>query len=78
MPKLVRLLALHAGLGFALGVAFAATLVLADVGGLKQLLDASPDRLLALGALETLCGLTFASLVMGWAVMTLPYGEPDD
>jgi hypothetical protein len=68
---------LHAGVGFAFGVAFAAMLVLLDAGGLGNLFKSLPDSLVALVLLEVFCGLTFGSLTIGWAAMALPYADPE-
>lgn len=77
VPRLLVFLGLNAGLGFMLGVVFAAVVILTNVAGLKGLLDASDSPYVALVMLYVMCGLTFASLVTGVAVMSLPRDEPD-
>jgi hypothetical protein len=77
MPRLLRYLAVHCAIGFALGLAFGGLVVLSNVGGLRDLIASSADALIALPALLALCGLTFASLVMGGAIMMLPEGQAD-
>ena len=72
MPEFLRYLGPHTAAGFALGIAFAALLLLSNVGNLRDLLAASSEMGVALGALLTLCGLTFAAVVTGAAIMTLP------
>lgn len=78
MPILLRFLALNLGVGIGLGVAFAALLVLGNVGGLKTLIETSAEPYFAIFLLYFMCALTFGSLSMGAAVMLLPYPEPED
>lgn len=73
---LLFFLAVHCGIGVALGVAFAAMIVLLNVGGLKDLLEASSDPVTPLFMLYSFCGLTFGSLKMGVAIFALPYDTP--
>ncbi|MEQ8825524.1 MAG: hypothetical protein RIC14_14240 [Filomicrobium sp.] len=75
MPMLLFFLAVHCGMGVALGVAFAALLVLFNVAGLKDLLSESSEPVVPLLMLFTFCGLTFGSMKMGAAIMTLPYDD---
>lgn len=77
MTRLLRFLAINAGLGFACGVAFACLLVLGDAGGLGGLMSRSSDGVIALLLLQFFCGLTFASLVVGGAVMLQPYRDEE-
>lgn len=76
LPKLLIFLAIHCGIGVAVGVAFASALVLFNVAGLKDLLEASSEPALPLIMLHLLCALTFGSLSMGVAIWTLPYNGP--
>ena len=71
-PRLLVFLALNTALGFALGVAFAAVIVLTDIAGIKGVLEASDMPYFAMLLLFVMCGLTLASLVAGAAVMSLP------
>lgn len=75
VPRLVRHLALHLGVGAALGVAFTALLVGANVTGLGELIEASGSPVLAKVMLCAANVLTFGSLAMGIGVMTLPWGD---
>ena len=75
VPRLVRQLALHLGVGAALGVAFTAMLVGANVTGLGDLIESSGSPLLAKVMLCAANVLTFGSLAMGISIMTLPWGD---
>lgn len=75
MPSIARFVLLHCALGFAIGVAFAALVVLANFAGLYDLISRSSDALTALIMLLVFSGLTAGSLVAGGAIMTLPYDE---
>jgi len=72
LPPLLGFLLGNGIIGFALGIVCAGLIVLTNVGGLNDVLAASDVGLLGLGALFFLFGLTFASVVMGAAVMSLP------
>lgn len=76
IPMLLFFLAVHCGMGVALGVAFAALLVLFNIAGLKDLLANSSEPVIPMFMLFTFCALTFGSLKMGIAIMTLPYDDP--
>lgn len=71
-PRLLVFLALHTALGFALGIAFAAVVILTNVAGIKSILEASDMPYVAMIMLFVMCGLTLGSLVVGAAVMSLP------
>ena len=71
-------LGLHGAMGAAIGVAFAAALILLDVGGLRGLLNASAAPFLPMAMLYVACALTFAGAKMAAAVMSLPDPEGDD
>lgn len=75
---MLRFLALNLGVGVGIGVAFAALVVLANVGGLKGLINGAENPWLAMFLLYFMCALTFGSLAMGIAVMSLPYPSPDE
>lgn len=74
-PRLVRHLALHLTLGGALGVAFTAFLVGANVAGLGDLIESSGAPVIPKLMLCAANVLTFGSLAMGVSVMTLPWGD---
>ena len=78
VPKLLFFLAVHCGIGVAVGVAFASALVLFNIAGLKDLLEGSSEPALPWIMLHLLCALTFGSLSMGVAIWTLPYDGPKD
>lgn len=71
MPRLLRLLAVNAAFGFALGAAIALGVVLINVGGIGDVLAASDSRAIGYVLLVAGFGLTFASLAMGGAIMML-------
>lgn len=72
LPVLVRFLMRHALIGFGIAILFVAALLGVDAKGLRTLMLASPDGLLAAGVLTFAMGLTFSSVQMGIAVMLLP------
>jgi hypothetical protein len=78
VPVLLVYLGLHGAMGAAIGVAFAAALILLDVGGLRGLLNASAAPFLPMAMLYVACALTFAGAKMAAAVMSLPDPEGDD
>lgn len=71
MPRLLRLLAINAAFGFALGTAIALAVVAINVGGIGDVLAGSDSRAIGYVLLAAGFGLTFASLAMGGAVMML-------
>lgn len=80
VPLLLIFLGLHGAMGAAIGVAFAATTILLDVGGLRGLLNASAAPALPMLMLYVAFALTFAGAKMAAAVMSLPSTplRPDD
>jgi hypothetical protein len=72
MPHLVKFLALHAVIGFAIGLAAVVLIVYEDIGRIGTLIETSSQRWLALGLLSFVFGLTFASVQMGFAIMLMP------
>lgn len=78
VPKLIRFLGEHLMLGVAIGVAFAALILMTDISGIKSLIAESDNPYLAITLLYAMNALTFASLTMGIAVMTMPWDEPCD
>lgn len=71
LPRMVRYLGVHCALGAILGCLFAALMIIVNVGGLRDLLEASDQPYLPLVMLYIMCALTFASIVMGIAVMSM-------
>jgi len=78
LPKLLRFLGEHLVFGVAVGVAFAALVLMSNISGIKNLIEASANPYLAVALLYAMNALTFASLSMGIAVMTLPMDAPCD
>lgn len=69
MPPLVRFMISHAAVGFLLAIVFVGLLLAIDISGLRTLMLSSDKGGLALFLLTFFCGLTFASVQMGIAVM---------
>lgn len=63
--------------GMGLGVAFAIGVYGLDLGHIRTLVNKSPDGVLAMALLTAGSVITFASAVMGGAVMLLPRGDED-
>lgn len=61
--------------GIGLGLVFALGVYLLDLGHIRILAGKSRDGMLALGLLTVGSVITFASVVMGGAVMLLPRGD---
>lgn len=78
VPFLIAFLGRHLALGVAFGLTFAAGLILLDIAGLKTLLETTSDPFVAVALLYAFNALTFGSLAMGIAVMTLPMDEVCD
>lgn len=78
MPPLLRFLLLNLGVGIGVGIGFAALVVMGNVGALKTLIAGAENPWLAIFLLYFMCALTFGSLAMGAAVMSMPYGTPED
>jgi hypothetical protein len=74
-PELVRFLVRHAAVGFAISAAFVGLILAADPNGLGTLLAGAAGHPMPLVLLWFFCGLTFASVQIGAAVMLL--GEDD-
>lgn len=71
-PKLLRLLAVNAAIGVAIGCAAAAGLLLTDAGGLATLMSETGSYFAAGALLFGGFALTFGSLAMASAIMLLP------
>ncbi len=72
MPTLIRFLGRNMMFGFAIGVALASTMVLTNTAGLNDLISGDGHPYLAVFLFSFMFALTFASVAMGVAVMTLP------
>lgn len=77
LPKLVRFLLLHCGIGLAVGVIFASAIIQLNTAGIKDMLMASSEPFVPMFLLYASTALSFASLNMGVAVMTLPRDKAD-
>ena len=77
MPILLKLLVRHLVMGIAAGWVTLGMLLFVNIGGLRTILFASSDPILALILLAFGFTVTFGSLAMGVAIMTLPYGGDD-
>ncbi|MGQ4274221.1 hypothetical protein [Terrihabitans sp. B22-R8] len=75
MTVLNRFLLLHALGGFSVAVVFVGAMLWFDVAGLGTLIGHSSSGLLAAAILTFATGLTFGSVQMGFAVMTLGTGS---
>lgn len=77
LPKnpLFRLLIVSWLHGLGITVFFEAALLSANIGGLLSIILASSQPLLALGLVFFGLLVTFTSVSMGAAVITLPYGD---
>ena len=84
LPKLLRYLGLHMMAGIAIGVIVASAMILGNLAGLKDLLVEAQEPFVAMFLLYAFNALTFGSVSMGVAVMTIPYDgicdmrDPDD
>ena len=74
-PDHVVFLGLNLGVGIGFGIAFAALMVLTNAGGLKDLISGSADPMLPVLMFYFMCALTGGSLMMGIAIMTMPYDK---
>lgn len=74
---LFRLLAVNWLHGFGIAVLFEAGLLAANVGGLRELIATSETPVLALGLLFFGLLVTFTSVSMGAAVISLPYDRKE-
>ncbi len=76
LPPLLHFLGVHLVLGAAIGIAFVSVMVLLNVAGLHDLLTEADDPVLPLLLLYVFNVLTFSSVSMGIAIMTLPADWP--
>lgn len=77
LPKLVRFLLVHCGIGLAVGVIFTSLVIQLNTAGIKDMLAASSEPYIPMFLLYASTALSFASLNMGVAVMTLPTDKRD-
>jgi hypothetical protein len=70
--QILRLLAVNATVGAALGLGFVAALLALDLHGIGRLIRGSEDPIAALVLLTGGFVVTFASVVAGGAIMLLP------
>lgn len=70
--RLLRLLVSNCLVGMAAGVATTAVLVALDIGGLRTVLAATREAVLAIVVLAFAMAALMGSMAMGVAVMTLP------
>ncbi len=73
MSKLLKLLVHNLVMGIAAGWVTLGGLLFINIGGLRDILFASSDPILTLVLLAFGFTITFGSLAMGVAIMTLPY-----
>lgn len=73
IPELIRFLGLYLAVGLAIGVIVASIMIVSNLAGLKTLLVEAQEPLVAIMLLYAFNALTFASVTMGVAIMTLPY-----
>ena len=78
MPKLVKFLMFHAGVGFALALMSVIAILGLNVANLGELIMTSSFKWIAILALVVLMTITLASVQMGVAIMCLPYDKSDD
>ncbi|MBL8710674.1 MAG: hypothetical protein JNL25_15885 [Rhodospirillaceae bacterium] len=76
MPKLVIFMLRHVAIGFAVAIVAVGALLALDPGGIGTLMTGSSWGLLAAGLLAFFLGLTFASVQMGIAIMSLKGESP--
>lgn len=78
MPNHIKYLLRHAAIGALAGVCFSALVIYLDVAGLWHLVTETKDGPLAAGIMTMLFVITFGSVQMGRAVMSLADHDDDD
>jgi hypothetical protein len=73
LPHLIRFLGLNMAIGVAIGVIVASAMIMSNLAGLKELLIETREPFIAILLLYAFNALTFGSVAMGVAVMTIPY-----
>lgn len=76
-PSLLEFLGLHCAMGVAAGIVFAAVVILSNLAGIRDLLVESSEPFIPMVLFFVSCALTFGSLKMGMAIMSLPLEAPD-
>jgi hypothetical protein len=77
MPDLIRFLIRHGLIGFAIGVAFTALILVADIASLRSLTEGTAEGIGVRLLLAFFISSTFASAQMGVAVMWPPSRKVD-
>ncbi|HEU0222312.1 MAG TPA: hypothetical protein VFR34_08925 [Paracoccaceae bacterium] len=75
LPRLVRFMLAHAGMGIAVGWGLLLAMLRLNVMGLGGLIERSPDGTLATAMLAAFFAITFGSVGIGIAVINLPWRE---
>ncbi|MAP94444.1 MAG: hypothetical protein CMK07_05780 [Ponticaulis sp.] len=75
MPYLIKFLGFYALVGFAIALAFVLVVFGIDLGGLWSLLVKSNVKWLGAFMFLAFNTITFSSIAMGIAIMTLPYDD---
>ena len=77
-PTLLRFLGAHLFFGVAVGIALAFVVATSNLGGMRTLLAGDDHPFIAVFMLAAMFALTFGSLAMGIAVMTLPWAKDEE
>jgi hypothetical protein len=77
MPDLIRFLIRHGLIGFCIGVAFTALILVADIASLRSLTEGTAEGMGVRLLLAFFISSTFASAQMGVAVMWPPSRKVD-
>lgn len=75
-PPMFSFLGKHLAFGFCMGLLFVAMMMATDTAGLASLIFESDRPALALFVFTAFNCLTFSSLAMGIAIMTMPHDAP--
>jgi hypothetical protein len=75
MPELFKLLARNCIMGIAAGWTTLALLILSNTAHIGDIVLASANPVLPIGVLAVGFAITFGSIAMGVAIMTLPYDK---
>ncbi len=76
--ELLRFFAGHLAVGLIAGEGLLLGLLVLDVGGLRSIIWASSDKVVALGLLIVFFAITFGSLAMGTGIMGLRNRNEED
>lgn len=76
MSPVLRLLAINLLFGLALGIIFTSVIVLSNTANLNYLIVGDSQSYLVLLMLYIMCSLTFGSVAMAAAVLSLPWSVP--